>query len=97
MDGSQNEENDEKDFKQKIQKNKDLKELLGTKEPAFVYRHKDKYGSTLLSRDRHGISCYVDPGFLSNEQALDNLQKNQRPIYPEKVAKEDMNLDAIRK
>lgn len=50
--------------------------MLQSKEPVFLYRHQDKDGQVRLSKDRHGISCYVDSGFSVNETALINFQKN---------------------
>lgn len=29
----------------------------------FIYKYNDKEGDTQYCKDRHGITCYVDPTF----------------------------------
>ena len=65
----------------------------------FIYKYHEKgegYDCTRYARDRHGITCYVDPAFRENDDAYLAFQRRIKPIYPEKCRPEDMNIDNIR-
>ena len=47
------------------------------------------------AKDRHGITCYVDPTFEENKQAYTKFLKKVKPIEAEDVREEDKNIDKI--
>lgn len=65
----------------------------GKKEYLFLYKFKNSDGETQYCKDRHGITCYVDPSFEENKDAYVKFLKKIKPIYAEDVAPGDRNLD----
>ena len=39
----------------------------GKKEYLFLYKYKNEDGDKQYAKDRHGITCYVDPTFEENK------------------------------
>lgn len=62
----------------------------------FFYRYKNPDGETQLCKDRHGITCYVDPSFRENREMMDKFLRKVSPIEAEDVQPEDRNIDRIR-
>lgn len=52
----------------------------GKKQYLFLYKYKDKDGDVHYCKDRHGITCYVDPTFEENRDAYTKWLKKIKPI-----------------
>lgn len=59
----------------------------------FLYKYKNKDGEVQYCKDRHGITCYVDPTFEENNQAYTKFLKRIKPIEAEAVSASDRNID----
>jgi hypothetical protein len=68
----------------------------GRKEHLFIYRYTDKDGDVRYSKNRHGITCYVDPTFPQNEDAHTKFLKQVGPIEMEDVVEGDKHIDRMR-
>ena len=45
-----------------------------------MYKYQNKEGEVQYAKDRHGITCYVDPTFEENKQAYTKFLKKVGPI-----------------
>lgn len=67
----------------------------GKKEYLFLYKYKNEEGEIQYAKDRHGITCYVDPTFEENKEAFTKYLRKRAPIEAEDVRPEDKNIDKI--